>query len=180
MSDDVFASTQARKLADELGLSAEHIDGHGREGRITIEDVRAAAPPEPPDDLGDEGAALWRELVRALPPDWEFDPRELTAIKQAARQMDEIATLERELNESGRMITGAAGQLKPNPLIAELRAQRLAVVKMLGVLALPGGETGEQVFSGASERARKAAEARWGRKRNPRQDSLLSLVGDGR
>jgi pyruvate/2-oxoglutarate dehydrogenase complex dihydrolipoamide acyltransferase (E2) component len=38
------ATEKAAELADKLGLKLEEIKGTGTDGRITIEDVRAAAP----------------------------------------------------------------------------------------------------------------------------------------
>src|SRR4051812_33283387 len=52
---DRFASTAARGLARELGLGDIEIIGSGRGGRVTLADVRNAAP-QVPAGLADDGA----------------------------------------------------------------------------------------------------------------------------
>ena len=42
-SDPVYASPSVRRLARELGVGLERVEGSGRKGRIVVEDVRAAA-----------------------------------------------------------------------------------------------------------------------------------------
>lgn len=159
---DPFTSSAARERAAEFGLSAHEIDGTGREGRITVADVERYAPPEPPEWLGEKGAALWRAVVSALPPDWELDPREREAIEQAAHTRDLIEQLQETLKEDGLFIKGAQGQRKEHPFLAEIRAQRLALVRILGTLGLPSGDEAEGGPGMKSERHRKAARARWG------------------
>ena len=161
---DPFASSAARDRAAELGLSADEIDGSGREGRITVADVERYLPPAPPEHLGEAGARLWERIIAALPAEAEFDARELEAIDQACATRDLIEELQTGLREDGLYITGANRQKKQHPFLAEIRQQRLALVRMLGTLGLPGedelAEGGN--WSGKSERARKAARARWG------------------
>jgi pyruvate dehydrogenase E2 component (dihydrolipoamide acetyltransferase) len=42
-ADPVYASPSVRRLARELGVGLEGVDGSGRKGRIVVEDVRAVA-----------------------------------------------------------------------------------------------------------------------------------------
>jgi pyruvate dehydrogenase E2 component (dihydrolipoamide acetyltransferase) len=44
-SEDVSAGPEARRLARELGVDLSRIGGTGKNGRITVEDIRAAAVP---------------------------------------------------------------------------------------------------------------------------------------
>jgi pyruvate dehydrogenase E2 component (dihydrolipoamide acetyltransferase) len=58
-------SPRARRLAEELGIDWTHLRGSGRTGRIREKDVRAAAPPNAPDDATRPGATT--PPPRALP-----------------------------------------------------------------------------------------------------------------
>jgi len=60
----VYASPSARRLARELGVALEGVRGSGRQGRITLDDVRglsgaAAATPAPGAGLGGLQLAPW-------------------------------------------------------------------------------------------------------------------------
>ena len=102
-------------------------------------------------------------VTAALPPGWDFDPREAAALAQAAATADLIDELQSELAEAGLDVRGAAGQRRAHPFLAEIRSQRLALTKMLAALGLPSGEEDDSTasVSAASDRGR-AARARWG------------------
>jgi hypothetical protein len=121
-----------------------------------------------PKGLGDPGAALWRSILAALPPDdpehpedaVEFDERELATLELACRQADDVAALEAALEAIGSVwLEGSKGQPVLNPIVGELRQGRLALARLLGGLGLPNVD-GRRV-SAASARGRKAAEVRW-------------------
>lgn len=80
---------------------------------------------------------------------WTLSEPELVILEQAASTLALIAELE--------------GSDLPLHLRArELRAQRLAFGRLLSQLSLPDGQGG-RVASSTHHRARRAAEARWGR-----------------
>ncbi|WP_248516727.1 2-oxo acid dehydrogenase subunit E2 [Salinarchaeum laminariae] len=56
-SGRVFAAPTARRLARELGIDIHGIEGSGPGGRVTEQDVSAAAQAEPAPEEGDGGAA---------------------------------------------------------------------------------------------------------------------------
>jgi hypothetical protein len=80
-------------------------------------------------------------------------------LEQACRQADAIAALEAEVEASGLVTRGSAGQPRLSQTVTELRQSRLAVSKLLSDLALP--DAYEELA--ASRRGRKAADARWSR-----------------
>lgn len=121
-----------------------------------------SARPKPPADLGDEGKALWAEVMKGLPTGWELDEREREILRLACRQADVNAALEAQIEKDGLMATGSKGQEVLHPAVQEARQGRLAIDRHLGHIALPAPEkaAGESSDT-ASERATKAANARW-------------------
>lgn len=79
---------------------------------------------------------------------WKLTDPELAILDQAAATLDIIA----EVESSGMPL---------NERARELRAQRIAFGKLINQLALPD-EDGGRVASTTHNRARKAANARWG------------------
>ncbi|MDQ3574978.1 MAG: hypothetical protein M3404_08680 [Actinomycetota bacterium] len=114
--------------------------------------------PRTPAGLGAAGKALWRRMTSA----YEFADHELALLEVAAHQADDVAALERVIDQDGYVVAGSQGQPRLSGAVTEVRQGRLALGKLLGMLALPDEETGSS-SSPASLRARKAAEARWAR-----------------
>lgn len=115
-----------------------------------------------PDSLGGAGKRLWKSVAGDLPKGWELDQREVAVLTLAARQMDDLARLDRIIAKQGAMAMGSTGQPVVHPAISEARQARLAIGKLLGQLALPDGD--EEPATEASRRGRRAAQARWDRK----------------
>jgi P27 family predicted phage terminase small subunit len=114
-----------------------------------------------PQGLGNAGKSLWAMIVNDLPDEGELDAREQTILRMACRQADLESQLDNALRKTGIMIRGAQGQEKMNPVVAELRNSRAALVRMLGELGLTD-EVSQRVITAASRRAKRAADARWG------------------
>jgi hypothetical protein len=113
-----------------------------------------------PAGLGTAGRHLWRRITEGL----RLRADELALLEAACRTADDLAALEGALRKAKPVVAGSAGQPRPNPLYAEVRASREALRRLLGSLDLPEaeGELGSE-WDGltASSRARKAARARW-------------------
>jgi hypothetical protein len=103
------------------------------------------------------GAALVESILRGLPPGVELDEREHALLEVAAKQADDISSLEADIAERGVGVEGSRGQSVLNPAISEARQGRLALGKLLGALDLP------ESTSDVTRRAERAAEARWRR-----------------
>lgn len=86
-------------------------------------------------------------------------PDELAVLEVAARTADTIVSLETEIGDGPLMVAGSKGQTIVNPAVVELRMQRVAVASLLRQLAIPEEESWDNLT--ASQRARKAARARW-------------------
>jgi pyruvate/2-oxoglutarate dehydrogenase complex dihydrolipoamide acyltransferase (E2) component len=159
-----FASAAARRLADELRLNPDEIPGSSRDGRITLADVQAAAPPDPPEGLGDAGRALWRGVY--LDVDLRAD--EEAILLEACRTKDEIERFQEKLAAASLTVPGSKGQVRPHPLIAEVRSHRLALKQLLAATGInaaeaEGGEAREAVAR--SDAGRKLARQRWSGRR---------------
>ena len=128
--------------------------------------------PRVPAGVGSTGRALWRRLVGV----YEFEEHELAVLEVAARQADDVAALEALIVDQGMTVTGSTGQSRLNPAIAEVRQGRLALGKLLGLLALP--DEFDRPATAASRTAQKAANARWSRKRQE-QERRAARLADG-
>lgn len=118
-----------------------------------------------PSGLRPAGHRLWR--AHTADADVSFRPDELAILELAARTADEIAGLERALADAPRTVAGSKGQDAVHPLIPELRLQRQLLASLLARLRIPepdGGAPGEWDNLSASDRGRRAAAARWGRR----------------
>jgi hypothetical protein len=91
---------------------------------------------------------------------------ELAMLEQAARTADELDRLERAVRALPALTTrGSTGQIRPHPLLAEVRAQRQLLERLTTALALPNVDQ-DQGSSAAQRHARRAAVARWQRESN--------------
>jgi hypothetical protein len=123
----------------------------------------------PPTGLKAPGKRLW-VAVAGL---YILTPAELEMLGQACRTADELDRLERAVRALPDLVTtGSTGQLKPHPLLEEVRRHRLLLERLTTALNLP--DESEEVGTRASSRhAQKAAEGRW-RKQVPVSDGKLA------
>jgi hypothetical protein len=80
---------------------------------------------------------------------------------QACRTTDELDRLERAVRALHELTTtGSTGQLKPHPLLAEVRAHRLLLERLTTALCLPD-EDQEVGLRPGQKHGQRAAEGRW-------------------
>jgi hypothetical protein len=115
--------------------------------------------PSTPPGLGTAGRALWKATVAAF----ELNPPELALLAEACRTSDTLQALSVALRDAPLTVEGSVGQPKPNPLLAEARAQRQTFDRLCRSLALP--IDGEEVGRRRSPEAQAAAHARWSKGR---------------
>ena len=120
------------------------------------------APPAPA-DLGPAGKALWTAHTTWSYADVvvELRPDELATLALAARTADTVDELEAAMEGEPPSVEGSRGQLIVHPLLVEIRMQRQALAALLARVNLPDGLDGGWEGLTASQRARKAARARW-------------------
>lgn len=116
-----------------------------------------------PGGLGARGQAFWDHTVGAF----ELDQHEQEVLTQVCRLLDVCDLLQAKVDEDGVTTTSPSGVVKTHPALVELRQSSLAVSRMLSQLEVPsedeqGGASG--VATGWSQRASRAAHARWSRR----------------
>jgi len=111
--------------------------------------------PRGPAGLKASGRKLWRGVVAT------FDLRddELILLSAACRLADEATALEAMMETTTALVFGSTGQVRPNPLYAEVRAHRLALGRLLAQLGL--ADAGETDATSRSAAGRRMAVARW-------------------
>lgn len=116
-----------------------------------------ADPPKAPTGLRAPGRRLWSSVVGP----YVLTAGELAVLEQAARTADLCDRLERDVRALPELTSvGYAGQPRPHPLLAALRAERLLLERLVGGLHLPDDDR-ETGMTPASRHAQKAAQARW-------------------
>jgi hypothetical protein len=114
-------------------------------------------PPRCPTGLRAPGRRLWASVVGP----YELTAGELAVLEQAARTADLVDRLERDVRALPELTSsGYAGQPRPHPLLAALRAERLLLERLIGALNLPD-DTRQVGMTPASRHAQHAAQARW-------------------
>jgi hypothetical protein len=88
--------------------------------------------PAPPKHLGADGLALWSGVQAEYQID---DPAGLELLRQAAEAADRIASVRKQIDESGELLV-IKGIPRVNPLCAVERDQRAALVRCLRNLNL--------------------------------------------
>lgn len=122
-----------------------------------------AAKLAPPRGLGDAGKALWRAITGQLEGDGLTpDARESIWLELAAREADQLATIESALAGEALIVRGSRGQDVSHPLLAEARSSRQTIAALLARVGL---EDPASVVVGRGSRttstsARRAAHVR--------------------
>ena len=92
-----------------------------------------------------------RRLFDAVTSQFELDGHELELLTQAAHCADTMADLQKQVDRDGAMVRkDLAGPARPHPALVELRSQRLVYARLIQVLRLPVGVTGETVRTRAT------------------------------
>ena len=89
---------------------------------------------EIPRGLGPAGRKLWRSVVA----DYELDEHESVLLTQACRTVAVIERLQAQLDAADVLDDRYNGRV--NPLLPELRQQRLALTRMLKELKVPSAD----------------------------------------
>lgn len=90
--------------------------------------------PSAPPGLRPAGAALWTSVV----DEFELAPHELLLLTEVCRTVDAVEALQARLDAADVLDVSPHG-VRVNPCLPELRAQRLALGRLLAQLQLPVG-----------------------------------------
>lgn len=116
--------------------------------------------PEAPAGLAVRGRRFWTTVTGS----YELDVAELELLTEASRAMDDCEALHLVIGAEGRTVAGSRGQPRAHPALAELRATRVVLGRLLAQLELPDVD-GESLPSPVQARGRRAARERWGDRR---------------
>ena len=121
-------------------------------GRLLSDDAS-----RPPSGLRAPGRRLRRSVVGK----YVLTAAEVEMLGQACRTADELDRLERAVRALPELTTtGSTGQLKPHPLLAEVRAHRQLLERLTTALSLPD-EDQEVGLRPGQKHGRRAIQARW-------------------
>jgi phage terminase small subunit len=129
------------------------------EGNFQSADAPAPSSQPAPDDLKAEGAALWGAVTAT----YSLRSDELALLGEMCRTVDDLATMREALAADGALVTrGSRGQARAHPLLGEMRASRLLLIRLASQLGLPDDEEAPG-STPASRKAARAANERWRR-----------------
>lgn len=112
---------------------------------------------KPPAGLKAPGRRLWLSVADR----YVLTASELAMLEQACRTSDELDRLERAVRALPELVTtGSTGQIRPHPLLAEVRAHRLLLERLTSALCLPN-EDEEVGLTPGQKHGRRAIQARW-------------------
>jgi hypothetical protein len=102
-----------------------------------------AAPsgvPAAPDGSGEAGTALWL----AVQTRFRLDEHEETLLREVCHVADTCRDLQQTVAREGPLVTSRLGDVRTNPALVELRAERLLLARLIVALRVPLGsqETG--------------------------------------
>jgi hypothetical protein len=112
---------------------------------------------KPPTGLRAPGRRLWVSVAER----YVLTAAEVEMLAQACRTADDLDRLERAVRALPDLTTtGSTGQLKPHPLLAEVRAHRQLLERLTTALCLPD-EDQEVGLRPGQRHGRTAAQGRW-------------------
>ena len=116
------------------------------------------------------------ELFDSITGSYELSPAELAILHEACRTSDLLYLMEHELlaGQARLMVAGAAGQLRVNPLVAQIGEQRRVLASLIQAMALPG--VGEQEGQVRSPAQAAKANLRWTRRDKGRGRGGLEAI----
>jgi P27 family predicted phage terminase small subunit len=95
--------------------------------------VQRFQPPPPPADLRERGTAEWVKIWQAGSR-WLHPEEDYHWIEQISHAYDDISAFREEIERTGLIVKGYAGQLTANPLLREIRDAENVIRKCLSVL----------------------------------------------
>ena len=124
-----------------------------------MSELPPAKLPPPPSKLGDRALSFWHAVVSK----YSLRIDELYILECACREVDLIERMAERQKAEDLIGIGSMGQPVVAPLIPELRQHRATLAALVRQLKLPdGAENGGSVDLSPTEKARRAANMRWG------------------
>jgi P27 family predicted phage terminase small subunit len=104
--------------------------GHRPGKEIEIRGSDYSRVPDVPDGLGDRGTTEWNRIWIAGKV-WLHPAEDYHWIEMISRAYDDIAQFRTEIEKTGLIVKGYAGQLTANPLLREIREAESVIRKCL-------------------------------------------------
>jgi hypothetical protein len=104
----------------------------------------------------------WEVLWDGAVGKYDLRADELAILGEACRLVDDLAVMHAAVAESGAVVAGSKGQPHPNPLLPEVRASRVVLIRLARTLKL--SDEPERPSRAAAQH-RAATLARWARPR---------------
>ena len=123
--------------------------------------------PAPPDGISARAVGLWCELWQSF----DLNPAETILLERLCRALTRAEAIEADLEGTPLVVAGSKGQDAINPRLPELRQVEDLIRRLTAALKIPDSPPASSQPGGAiewdgmtaSERARTAANLRWGR-----------------
>jgi len=134
------ATRKAIELAEEFGLELDSIDGTGKDGKITVADVKQAdrdqSMGERPADIAGRGIRIWNEVKRFLEDEEIWQPVFGEVLANYVRAVLLAAEARMSVAKSGPVTTGSQGQIVAHPNVKLRRDAELDVLKYAQALLI--------------------------------------------
>lgn len=95
--------------------------------------VQVVPPPAPPASLKERGTTEW-EKIWVAGRAWLHPAEDYHWVEQISHAYDDIAAFREEIENTGLIVKGYAGQMTANPLLREIRDAENVIRKCLSVL----------------------------------------------
>lgn len=149
------ATPKASELADKVGLDLTSIEGSGKNGKVTVEDVKRAdreqSLGERPADIEGRGIRTWNEVKQHLEKSNLWQPvfgEILANYVRAVLLADEARGL---VEDSGPTTIGSQGQVVAHPNVKLRRDAELDVLKYAEALLITPGSLSKVKGEGDGE-----------------------------
>src|SRR4051794_1234770 len=94
------------------------------------------SPVEAPDGLAARGSALWAATVAGC----DLEPHELALLTEACRTIDLLDQLEAAIAAADGLTMPWGEGVRLHPAVPEVRAQRVALARLVAALGIPAEE----------------------------------------
>lgn len=159
LGGDLPATQRPVSTLDFLAVSACTLNSPSWTDLMTENPAAKRVRPVAPSALHGAGRALWNAVHKDLPERLDLDEVELLVLTDACLLRDRAATLAARVRRDGVMLSSSQGE-RANPLLAEERQLRMASRRLVASIDMTGRPARA---AHRSERAAKAATARWAR-----------------
>jgi P27 family predicted phage terminase small subunit len=118
------ATSAAQNLADELAIDLDGVDGSGKDGRVTVDDVRTIAAESAagmPPDFSHRERRVWEDVEKYLRSKGLWEAVYSETLERYVRCLTRLADARAEEAKEGSTTEGSTGQLVTHPAVKRAR-----------------------------------------------------------